>query len=158
MDGCDGTLAVSGCESYQPFHSVRSDGSNHPIRANQSISPGALGIPLAMMHDPLSSLFLFGLIPPQPIPSPPPTILCVCASWDTFLLLSLCSSYPLKRSKKDDDGYEEGVMGNVSLLQNVTFSTQPISSMDWSPDKVEPNTPFVILTVRLQLDSGILLL
>ena len=30
-------------------------------------------------------------------------------------------------------------MGSVSLLQNVTFSTQPISSMDWSPDKVEPN-------------------
>lgn len=28
-----------------------------------------------------------------------------------------------------------GVAGSVSLLQNVTLSTQPISSLDWSPDK-----------------------
>lgn len=28
-----------------------------------------------------------------------------------------------------------GVAGSVSLLQNVTLSTQPIASLDWSPDK-----------------------
>ena len=31
-------------------------------------------------------------------------------------------------------------MGSVSLLQNVTVSSQPISSMDWSPDKVQKHT------------------
>lgn len=29
-----------------------------------------------------------------------------------------------------------GVVGSVGLLQTVTFSSQPISSLDWSPDKV----------------------
>ncbi|KAM4866869.1 dynein axonemal assembly factor 10 isoform 2-T2 [Thomomys bottae] len=43
--------------------------------------------------------------------------------------------YPMQRSKKDSEGMEMGVMGSVSLLQNVTLSTQPISSVDWSPDK-----------------------
>ena len=28
-----------------------------------------------------------------------------------------------------------GVAGTVNLLQNVTMSTQSISSFDWSPDK-----------------------
>ena len=28
-----------------------------------------------------------------------------------------------------------GVAGSVSLLQNVTVSTPPVSSLDWSPDK-----------------------
>ena len=28
-----------------------------------------------------------------------------------------------------------GVAGSVNLLQNVTLSTQPISTFDWSPDK-----------------------
>lgn len=28
-----------------------------------------------------------------------------------------------------------GVAGSVNLLQNVTLSTQPIGSFDWSPDK-----------------------
>lgn len=28
-----------------------------------------------------------------------------------------------------------GVAGSVNLLQNVTLSTQPIASLDWSPDK-----------------------
>lgn len=27
-------------------------------------------------------------------------------------------------------------MGSVSLLQNVTLSTQPICGFDWSPDKM----------------------
>ncbi|XP_033095163.1 WD repeat-containing protein 92 isoform X2 [Trachypithecus francoisi] len=43
--------------------------------------------------------------------------------------------YPIQRSKKDSEGIEMGVAGSVSLLQNVTLSTQPISSLDWSPDK-----------------------
>jgi len=38
--------------------------------------------------------------------------------------------------KHDDAGREEGVIGSLSLLQNVTLASQPISSMDWSPDKV----------------------
>ena len=37
---------------------------------------------------------------------------------------------------KDKDGVEEGVMGKLDLLQNVILSTQPISSFDWSPDKI----------------------
>ena len=28
-----------------------------------------------------------------------------------------------------------GVAGTVNLLQNVTLSSQPIASLDWSPDK-----------------------
>uniref|UniRef100_A0A7M4F228 Dynein axonemal assembly factor 10 n=1 Tax=Crocodylus porosus TaxID=8502 RepID=A0A7M4F228_CROPO len=43
--------------------------------------------------------------------------------------------YPAQRSKKDSEGVEMGVAGSVNLLQNVTLSTQPISSLDWSPDK-----------------------
>lgn len=44
-------------------------------------------------------------------------------------------SYPDHRVKEDDSGKKMGVVGSVSLLQNVTLATQPISSMDWSPDK-----------------------
>ncbi|XP_049592865.1 dynein axonemal assembly factor 10 [Syngnathus scovelli] len=44
--------------------------------------------------------------------------------------------YPAQRSKKDSDGTSVGVAGSVSLLQNVTLSTQPIASLDWSPDKL----------------------
>lgn len=51
---------------------------------------------------------------------------------DFFLL----SSYPAKRVEKDGDGLEMGVAGSVTLLQNATLSQQPISSFDWSPDKV----------------------
>lgn len=46
------------------------------------------------------------------------------------------SSYPDKREKEDDNGVKMGVVGSVSLLQNMTIASQPISSMDWSPDKV----------------------
>ena len=55
-----------------------------------------------------------------------------------YLLLHfdlIFSEYPIQRSKKDSEGVEMGVAGSVSLLQNVTLSTQPISSLDWSPDK-----------------------
>ncbi|XP_071079335.1 dynein axonemal assembly factor 10-like [Haliotis cracherodii] len=44
-------------------------------------------------------------------------------------------SYPDKRVVEDSDGVAMGVVGSVNLLQNVTMSTQPISSFDWSPDK-----------------------
>lgn len=43
--------------------------------------------------------------------------------------------YPAQRSKKDADDVDMGVAGTVNLLQNVTLSTQPIGSLDWSPDK-----------------------
>ena len=46
------------------------------------------------------------------------------------------SSYPETRVKKDSDGVNMGVTGSVSLLQNASLSGQPISSFDWSPDKV----------------------
>ena len=46
------------------------------------------------------------------------------------------SCYPAKRSRKDEKGADVGVMGNVELVQNATMSTQPINSVDWSPDKV----------------------
>ncbi|KAF4090007.1 hypothetical protein AMELA_G00044830 [Ameiurus melas] len=43
--------------------------------------------------------------------------------------------YPEKRSEKDGDGVHRGVAGTLNLLQNITLSTQPIASLDWSPDK-----------------------
>ncbi|KAL7877351.1 hypothetical protein SRHO_G00039940 [Serrasalmus rhombeus] len=43
--------------------------------------------------------------------------------------------YPAKRSEKDGDGVDRGVAGTLNLLQNVNLSTQPIASLDWSPDK-----------------------
>lgn len=50
-----------------------------------------------------------------------------------FLLFR--SNYPEKRQTTDADGIEQGVVGNVSLLQNCTLSSQPVSSLDWCPDK-----------------------
>ena len=43
--------------------------------------------------------------------------------------------------KKDPDDLEMGVIGSVSLLQNANLSTQPITSFDWSPDKVSRADP-----------------
>jgi len=45
------------------------------------------------------------------------------------------SNYPSRRVTSDADGDEMGIMGTTSLLQNTTLCTQPISSLDWSPDK-----------------------
>lgn len=45
------------------------------------------------------------------------------------------SDYPAERRKKDSEEVDMGVAGTVNLLQNVTLSTQPIASLDWSPDK-----------------------
>ena len=35
----------------------------------------------------------------------------------------------------DADGIEQGVVGDLTLLQNTTVSSQPVNSLDWSPDK-----------------------
>lgn len=43
--------------------------------------------------------------------------------------------YPPKRFT-ETDGVKEGVPGTLEMLQNQLISTQPISSIDWSPDKL----------------------
>jgi len=48
----------------------------------------------------------------------------------------VCSEYPSHRSIKDSDGASQGVAGTLSLLQNVTMSTQPICGFDWNADKL----------------------
>lgn len=58
-----------------------------------------------------------------------------CAIFDRSLFLCCFSEYPAQRTKKGADDVDMGVAGSVNLLQNVTLSTQPISSLDWSPDK-----------------------
>ena len=49
---------------------------------------------------------------------------------------------------KDGDGQDMGAVGSVDLLQNVNLSTQPVSALDWSPDKVKfsscPHDHFVV--------------
>lgn len=52
-----------------------------------------------------------------------------------FSLLNYFSNYPEKRKIVDTDGIDQGVVGNLTLLQNITVSSQPVSSLDWSPDK-----------------------
>lgn len=52
-----------------------------------------------------------------------------------------------------------GVVGSVSLLQNVTLSSQPISHMDWSPDKVHFTLlggVVAIIMVDFSLQEGLL--
>ena len=51
-------------------------------------------------------------------------------------LLCMCSDYPSHRSVKDSDGVSEGVAGTLTLLQDVTMSTQPICGFDWNADKL----------------------
>ena len=55
--------------------------------------------------------------------------------FDILLFYDL-SSYPDQRVKKDANELDMGVIGSVSMLQNANLSTQPITSFDWSPDKV----------------------
>lgn len=43
--------------------------------------------------------------------------------------------YPDQRKIKDPQGVELGVAGSVELVASRNMSTQPISSLDWSPDK-----------------------
>ena len=55
-------------------------------------------------------------------------------------LLDIPSSYPDQRVTKDAKDLDMGVIGSVSMLQNASLSTQPITSFDWSPDKVSWHT------------------
>lgn len=66
----------------------------------------------------------------------------------SVIVYVFCSSYPDKRVKKDDKGREMGVVGSVSLLQNVTLASQPISHVDWNPDKVNSSTPDLQLVAK----------
>ncbi len=43
--------------------------------------------------------------------------------------------YPKSRSQLSKDNVPVGVMGSVELLNSKVLSSQPIVSMDWSPDK-----------------------
>ncbi|OQS04204.1 WD domain-containing protein [Thraustotheca clavata] len=43
--------------------------------------------------------------------------------------------YPTSRTAQDPDGILMGVGGTVELLNSRVLSTQPIVSMDWSPDR-----------------------
>lgn len=54
----------------------------------------------------------------------------------TTCIMMFLSKYPPKRVRKTDDGTEEGVVGSVESLQNITLSDQPISNLDWNTDKV----------------------
>ena len=60
----------------------------------------------------------------------------LCHFLFSFPFINFISSYPDKRVKKDAKDLDMGVIGSVSLLQNANLSTQPITSFDWSPDKV----------------------
>ena len=72
--------------------------------------------------------------------------MCVC----------VCSNYPSNRVKQEEDGEETGVMGNAQLVQNVVLSSQPISSIDWSPDKV--NHTHSLCATPTNVDHVLLLL
>ncbi|CAD7704588.1 unnamed protein product [Ostreobium quekettii] len=43
--------------------------------------------------------------------------------------------YPDQRKLKDSNGMEAGVAGTTELLSYKNLSTQPISSLNWCPDK-----------------------
>lgn len=44
-------------------------------------------------------------------------------------------NYPKQRSVKDENGVPKGVPGTMELINEKNFSTQPINSFDWHPDK-----------------------
>ncbi len=69
---------------------------------------------------------------------------CIIKNCKNFIFGVFFSSYPDRREKEDDKGVQMGVVGSVSLLQNMTIASQPISSMDWSPDKVATRVVTVI--------------
>lgn len=43
--------------------------------------------------------------------------------------------YPASRSKVGKDDAPVGVVGSVELLNSKVISSQPLVSLDWSPDK-----------------------
>lgn len=60
--------------------------------------------------------------------------------------------------EKDGDGISYGVIGDLSLIQNSTLSSQPISSFDWCKDKLGlavcssfDQTLRVLITTKLNL-------
>lgn len=44
-------------------------------------------------------------------------------------------TYPLSRTRKDEEGRLAGVMGSVELLNSRILTPQPLVGWDWSPDK-----------------------
>lgn len=58
----------------------------------------------------------------------------VCAGDGTLYLYQY--HYPDQRRVKDPDQNWMGVAGSVELLNSKNFSTQPIGSYDWHPDKL----------------------
>lgn len=58
----------------------------------------------------------------------------VCAGDGTLYLYQY--HYPDQRRVKDPDQNWMGVAGSVELLNYKNFSTQPIGSYDWHPDKL----------------------
>uniref|UniRef100_A0A1B0G2R6 Uncharacterized protein n=1 Tax=Glossina morsitans morsitans TaxID=37546 RepID=A0A1B0G2R6_GLOMM len=66
--------------------------------------------------------------------------------------------YPGKRVKESTDGFNEGAMGSLHMLQATTVSTQPIHCFDWHPDKqglsicgAFDQTVRVLVTTKLNL-------
>ena len=57
----------------------------------------------------------------------------VCAGDGTLYMYKY--HYPDQRRVKDPDGLWMGVAGTVELVTSKNFSTQPIGSFDWHPDK-----------------------
>lgn len=47
----------------------------------------------------------------------------------------VCSHYPNNRVSSGKDNAPKGVPGSVELLNSRVISTQPIVSLDWSPDR-----------------------
>lgn len=58
-----------------------------------------------------------------------------CCSEFKGMLTLFYSNYPSSRAIKDADGQLMGVCGSVQLLNARVISTQPIVSLDWSPDR-----------------------
>jgi len=59
-----------------------------------------------------------------------------CDEDDNDIHVCVCSEYPGHRSVQESEGVSEGVPGTLSLLQNITMSTQPICGFDWNIDKL----------------------
>lgn len=67
------------------------------------------------------------------------------------------STYPSERSISDEKGNKKGVMGEIELLAEQKIGTQPITSWNWSTDKIGlaccvalDQTVKVIFTTKLQ--------
>lgn len=61
-------------------------------------------------------------------------------SFVVFMLSPICklcifSHYPEKRVKSMANGEEQGVAGSLEMLNATTLSTQPVHTLDWSPDR-----------------------